>query len=639
MDKHSITGLILIAILMGLFVWISQPSEERIAAQRKYQDSIRQVELARQIAEAQQMQQPITGDSLSTIDIQTTPTAIDSMQNLRFDVFSSSAEGEEEFTQLENELLALTFSNKGGRISKAQLKKYQTSESLPVVLFDGEDETVYGFNLVTATNRIINTNELFFTPIVIDSLSITMRLSVSDDQYLDFVYSMQPDSYMLRFEIKAHNLADVLTHDFNYLDMNWNGKIRQQEKGRKFEERYTQLFYKFMADDVESLSETSDAMATPSGRIKWVAFKDQFFSSVFIADEEFSSAGLKSTVIPSGNYLKEYHCDMKVGFDPSGSKPTGMRCYLGPNHFATLQKYDEGVKDDRQRLELERLVPLGSSLFRWINRWLVIPMFNFFGSFISNYGVIILLMTIVVKLIIFPLTYKSYMSSAKMRVLRPQVEAISAKYPGQDKAMERQKATMDLYSRAGASPMSGCLPMLLQMPVLIALFMFFPAAIELRHQSFLWADDLSTYDAIFSWDAYIPLITPYFGNHISLFCLLMTAVNIVFTKFNAEMSNTGQQQMPGMKYIMYLMPVMLLIWFNEYASGLTYYYLISTLFSVLQTIAFRQVINEEKLLAKLEANKAKKRKPSGFMAKLADMQKKQQELARQQAKTNAKRRR
>ena len=304
-----------------------------------------------------------------------------------------------------------------------------------------------------------------------------------------------------------------------------------------------------------------------------------------------------------------------------------------------MKDLDE-AQPEGQEWELEKLVPLGWGIFRWVNQYFIIPLFDFLGSFISSYGLLIFLLTVIVKLILFPLTYKSYISSAKMRVLRPQVEEINAKYPGQEQALERQKATMELYSRAGASPMSGCLPMLLQMPILIALFMFFPSAIELRHQSFLWANDLSTYDAIVSWEANIPLISTYFGNHISLFCLLMTITNIVYTKFNMEMTNTGQQQMPGMQMMMYLMPLMFLVFFNQYASGLTYYYFISTLITILQTIFFRFTINEEKLLAKLEANKRKPQKRSTFMKRLEEMQKMHEEtLRKQQAAREANKRR
>ena len=289
------------------------------------------------------------------------------------------------------------------------------------------------------------------------------------------------------------------------------------------------------------------------------------------------------------------------------------------------------LTEGEEKPHLEKLVPLGWGIFRWVNQFFVIPLFDFLGGFIDNYGWLIFIMTVIVKLILFPLTYKSYMSSAKMRVLRPQVEEINAQYPNQDQAMERQTKIMELYNRAGASPMSGCLPLLLQMPILIALFMFFPSAIELRHESFLWAEDLSTYDAIVSWNVQIPLISTYFGNHISLFCLLMTITQIVYTKYNMELTNTGQQQMPGMKLMMYLMPLMFMFIFNSYASGLTYYYFISTLITIAQTLFFRYTIDEEKLLAKLEENKKRPIKKSGFMKRLEEAQRMQQEqLKRQQ---------
>ncbi len=293
---------------------------------------------------------------------------------------------------------------------------------------------------------------------------------------------------------------------------------------------------------------------------------------------------------------------------------------------------DENVKNNEQRLDMDKLVPLGWALFRWVNQYFVIPLFNLMSSWSLNVGIIILLLTVIVKLVLAPFTYKAFMSSAKMRVLRPQVQEINQKYPNQDQMMERQRAVMDLYSRAGVSPLGGCLPMLLQMPVLIALFSFFPAAIELRQHSFLWANDLSTYDAIVSWDVHIPLVTNWFGNHISLFCLLMTIVNVIYMKFSMEQQDTGQQQMPGMKIMMYLMPVMMLVFLNKYPSGLTYYYFISTLITILMTIGFRYSVDEAAVLAQLEENKKKPRKKSGFMARLEEAQRLQQQQARERAK-------
>lgn len=396
-----------------------------------------------------------------------------------------------------------------------------------------------------------------------------------------------------------------------------------------FEDRYVNLSYKYMADDVEHLSETKSDSEKISNRLRWIGYKDMFFSTVLISEEGFEATTLDSKSYAAGEVLKQFKTNTSVAFDLRGEKPTELSYYFGPNKFALLKSFDKGVDSDLQ-LDLEKLVPLGWGIFRWVNQYFVIPLFDFLGKFIPNYGLLIFLLTVIVKLILYPLTYKSYMSSAKMRVLRPQVEEINAKYPGQDQALERQKATMELYSRAGASPLSGCLPLLLQMPILIALFMFFPSAIELRHESFLWASDLSTYDAIVSWDVQIPLISTFFGNHISLFCLLMTVTNIAYTKFNMDMTNTGQEQMPGMKAMMYLMPVMFMFIFNSYASGLTYYYFISMVISIAQTLLFRYTVNEEKLLAKLEENKKRPMKKSSFLKRLEEAQKIQEENLRKQ---------
>ena len=331
------------------------------------------------------------------------------------------------------------------------------------------------------------------------------------------------------------------------------------------------------------------------------------------------------------------HAESTIDYDSKESQVAGFNIFLGPNSYPLLSSYDDDLSGD-QTLDLDKLVPLGYKFFRWINTLIVIPVFTFLGKFFSNYGVIILLLTIFIKLVLFPFTYKSYKSQARMRVLAPQIKEINDKYPGQDKAMERQRLTMDLYSKAGVNPMGGCLPLLLQMPILIAMFTFFPSSIELRGESFLWAKDLSTYDAIVSWDTYIPLITPYFGNHISLFCLLMTITNLIYTKINMQ-NTAGQQQMPGMKFMMYLMPVMFLVFFNNYSAGLSYYYFLSLLITIIQTYVFRKCINEEKVLAELKENQKKPRKKSGFMARLEEAQRQQQAALREQQKQRNKQQR
>ncbi|MDR1919596.1 MAG: membrane protein insertase YidC, partial [Tannerellaceae bacterium] len=545
----------------------------------------------------------------------------------------------EESVGLENEHVEIRISNKGGRVSYVRLKDYTTHDSLPLILFDAE-ESKLDFTLVTATNRVVNTSDLYFTPVKGDDpRTVIMRLNAGEGSYLDFTYTLNADDYMLHYTIRGHGLNGVLAPGTNAIDLTWEQLVRQQEKGRKYEDQYTGLHYKFVADDVESLSQSGNRSERITNRLRWIAYKDKFFSTILISDDGFEATTLDSKQLADGAYLKHFATITSLPFDLQGKEPTSLRYYFGPNRYSLLKMYDKEAPAGEQ-LDMEKLVPLGASVFRWINQYFILPIFDFLCKHIRSMGLVIFLLTLIVKTILFPLTYKSYMSSAKMRVLRPQVEEINAKYPGQDKAMDRQKATMDLYNRAGASPMSGCLPMLIQMPILIALYMLFPASIELRQQSFLWAQDLSAYDAIISWGAYIPLVSPYFGNHISLFCLLMVVVNIVYAKFNMEMTNTGQQQMPGMKFMMvYMMPLMLLVFLNQSASGLSYYYFISTLITIIQTLSFRFFINEEKLLAKLEANKKKPVRKSGFMKRLEDMQKQQQEVVRKQQNQNQKKKR
>jgi membrane protein insertase, YidC/Oxa1 family, N-terminal domain len=536
---------------------------------------------------------------------------------------------------LENELVKLTFSSKGGRIYSAQLKKYSKRDSLnknlPLILFNDKESSM-NFTFVTVNNRVINSSDLFFepaSPVFKDSQgnqTLILRLKTTTQGYIDFAYTLPAKDYMLSFGIKAHEMTSVIPAGTNSLDMHWYAKIRQQEKGRKFEERYSAIEYKYAADNVEKLSESKNDEKELSNKIKWIAYKDQFFSTILISNEGITSAKLKSTMeAEDSQYLKAYNSDMVIGFDPTGKVPSTFRMYFGPNQYKILHAYDNKLDGDA-KLKLSELIPLGWGIFGWVNKFAIIPMFNFFSRFISNFGLIILLLTLVIKLVLFPLTYKSYISSAKMRVLKPEIDEIHAKIPA-EKAAERQKATMELYSKVGVSPLSGCVPSLLQMPILFAMFSFFPAAIELRQQSFLWATDLSAYDSIMT----LPFSIPFgFGNHVSLFCLLMTATNIVYTKLN--MANTATTDQPGgamMKWMMYLMPVMFLFMFNNYASGLSYYYFIATLISIIQTYTIRGFVDEKKILAQLHAkrksNANKPAKKSGFMDRLEKMQREQQQ--------------
>jgi len=626
MDKNTIIGFVLIAAILGGYFFLTQPSEEEIAQQLKYNDSIalvQKAEIENEIA-ISKTTNVIATDSISSTD---TASVTDAYGN-----FSAAGIGTEEFYTLENELVKLTISNKGGRIYTAQLKKYQTHDTLPLILFTGQESNM-GFTLVTNNSRVLNTNNLYFSKlseITKDkngNQTLILRLKTTGDAYMDFAYTLPANDYMLSFGIKANGMNTVMPAGTNLLEMQWSSKIRQQEKGRKFENQYSAIEYKFVADDVETLSVSGDDEKQLSNKVKWIAFKGQFFSSILIANEELNSTSLKSKMeAEDAEYLKSYNAEMTVAFDPTGKIPTTFRMYFGPNQYKILKAYDKGVSAE-SKLKLNDLIPLGWGIFGWVNKFAIIPMFNFFSKFIDNFGIIILLLTIVIKLVLSPLTYKSYISSAKMRVLKPEIDEINARIPA-DKAAERQKATMELYGKVGVSPMSGCIPSLLQMPILFALFSFFPAAIELRQQSFLWATDLSAYDSIME----LPFTIPFgFGSHVSLFCLLMTVTSILYTKLNMA-STSGQEQIPGMKWMMYLMPVVFMFMFNSYASGLSYYYFIATLFSVIQTYIIRATVDEKKLLADLHAKRAsnakKPAKKNGFMDRLEKMQREQQKAVK-----------
>lgn len=630
MDKNTIYGFVLIALILVGFSVLNRPNEQELAKQKRFNDSIALVEQNKLDAVAAQKKSvtDIKPDSLSNTDSTSVAQSKDA-----YGAFSVAASGEEKFYILENELVKLKISNKGGRVYSAQLKNYQTHDSLPLVLFDGQ-ESKLGFTIVTNNNRVVNTSELYFEPVqnvkkdAKGNQVLTLRLKTTGDAYIDFTYTLPSNNYMLGFAIKANAMNTVMPAGTNFLEMQWYSKIRQQEKGRKFEDRYSGIEYKFVADDVEKLSEAKDDERKLPNKVKWIAFKDQFFSSILIAKDAFTSTSLKSKLEgQNSGYLKTFNSEMTVVFDPTGKAPTNFNFFFGPNQYKILSAYDNGLKGD-DKLLLRSIIPLGWGIFGWVNRFAIIPMFNFFSMFISNFGLIILLMTIVIKLVLYPLTYKSYVSSAKMRVLKPEIDEINARIPA-EKAAERQKATMELYNKVGVSPMSGCLPTLLQMPILFAMFSFFPAAFELRQVSFLWAKDLSSYDAIVSWSGNIPLVTEYFGNHISLFTLLMTIATLISTKLN--MANTATPDQPGagmMKWMMYLMPVMFMFMFNNYASGLSYYYFVSTLITIIQTYAIRATVDEKKLLEQLHAkrniNAKKPVKKSSFLDRLEKMQREQQ---------------
>ncbi len=610
MDRRTWIGFLLIAAIIVGFSLINRPSKEELAARQRYNDSIAFVH--QQQIEAQRLSDSIT--ALLPQDVDTVPPVI-----------------------LENEKLRLAISPKGGRISRVDLKEFKAYGDTvnDLCLFDGE-ESQLAFTLITIDQHIISTRNRYYEPVETTDSTVVMRMHTDNEEaWLDFVYKLKANDYMVRFEIVPHNAHLALAQNVNSLEMQWRQLIAQQERGRKFEERYAQLQYMLDGGDMETLSEAKTATKKESARIKWIGYKDQFFSTVMIADEDFGSSAFTSTPQKErSGYIKEYTTETSVAFDITGKKITGFTYYFGPNNFRLLKAYDKD-REAADKLHLQDLVPLGWKIVAWINKILLIPMFDLFSGWGMHVGWVIFLMTLVIRLVILPFTFQSYRSSAKMRVLKPQLDAINEKYPA-DKMEERQRATMALYQRAGVSPMSGCLPMIFQFPILMAAFWFFPTAIELRGQSLWWAEDLSTYDAILTWGTNVPL----FGNHLSLFCLLMTVANFAYTFITMQQQNTGNDPAAKMmRWMMYLMPLMFLFIFNDYAAGLSFYYLCSLLLSVFQTMLFRLTLNDERVLQEMERNAKKnkdKPKKSGFMERLEKMQREAQLQAREQAKAQQK---
>ncbi len=689
MDKNTLLGLLLMGGIILGFTMLNQPSEEEIARQRQEQAEA----LAKQ--QAQQTEQNIltvdtltlteivavaptikqygtvdengvyhisdnsvslhlngdavsgtvnTGDTIIDVNAviegrldgympKTASKAVNTLREAinnraRYQQFAQYLSGDSVTVKLENELISLDIAAKGGKIARAELKNYLSYDSSNVVLFENATND---FNLtLTTTNQRLETREFFFTPIQESDTTVLMSLDLGNGTKFGIRYTLASDSYIVKMDVVQENMQNVIPLSTATMDLHWYQRMSRHEKGRTFEERNSSVIYKYAGDEVEELSAQGEDMEEINSRIKWIGFKNQFFSTVVIAKENFTGAKLHSADLRETSYndkfLKSMTADATVEYSSAAPVAASFDIFLGPNLYPLLSDYSEKISPDED-LELSRLVPLGWALFRWINTIIIIPVFTFLGGFIENYGIIILLLTLFIKIILFPFTYKSYMSQAKMRVLSPEIKEINDKYPGKENAMVRQQKTMALYSKAGASPFSGCLPMLLQMPILIAMFTFFPSCIELRGEPFLWANDLSAPDAIFT----LPFSIPFYGSHVSLFCLLMTVTNIIYTRIN--MQNQAQSNsMPGMKMMMYLMPVMFLFFFNDYASGLSYYYFLSLLITIIQTYVFRLVIDEEKVRAQMAENAKKPRKKSGFMARLEEAQRQQQAMLREQAK-------
>ena len=556
--------------------------------------------------------------------------------------FANFLNGRDSTIVLENEVLHVEVSSLGGQISSVTLKNYNDHKDFnvddvnPVKLFDAETNS-YSFILNTNSQRF-DTKDFYFTPVQLNDSTVLMQLDLGGGSKFGIRYTLPAGRYDVAMDVLQEGMDKVIPTNIPNLDFAWRQKMSRHESGRMFEERNSGLYYKYSGGDVDYLSETSNDDEQMQDKLKWVGFKNQFFSSILICKSYFNGADFESRVIPTEdpdnrNFLKTMSMESSLDYNSTDPMPAQFNFYFGPNLYPLLSSYDELVSPDED-LKLTKVIPLGWPLFRWINTGFIIPVFNFLGSFIPSYGLIILIMTILIKLILWPLAHKSYKSQARMRFLAPDIKALNDKYPDKEQAMQKQQKMMELYRQAGANPMSGCLPLLLQMPILVAMFTFFPSCIELRGQSFLWVKDLSAPDAIVSWDAQIPFITNYFGNHISLFCLLMTVVNIIYTRINMQ-NQAGSQSMPGMKMMAYLMPVMFLVFFNNYAAGLSYYYFVSLLITILQTYGYRHFVSESKMRAMMAEAARKPKKKSGFMARLEEAQRQQQAmLAEQQRRKN-----
>ncbi len=648
MDKNTVTGFILMALVLILFSWYSRPSEAQLKAQRE-RDSIaaaQQLEAQNIEAAEQALQDSLRGGSPAA-------TALPDSTSLLF----AASQGTEQLITLENDLVKVTINTHGGVIEEAIIKGHLDQDKQPVRLLTKEDARLS--LALAAKQENIRTSDLYFqvvspnpaaasdsalpssgsVPGGFSAENLTLRLPLASGS-LDIDYRLHPDAYMVDMIITARNISNLFAPSMKALDIQWTDRARQLEKGFDFEQRYACIRYHEADGDTDNLSETSDDEEDMEEPLDWVAFKNQFFSAVIISQQHFQNAHLKSQLYKKGQgYLKNYDASLQTAFDPTGAQPTQLQMYLGPNDFHTLKAHNDLSLIQDKDLELEDLVYLGWPIVRWINRWFIIYLFDWLKGFGLHMGLVLLLLTIIVKALVYPATKKSYMASARMRVLKPKIDELNKKYPKKEDAMKKQQEMMQLYSQYGVSPMGGCLPMLIQAPIWIALFNFVPNAIELRGQSFLWADDLSAYDDVIHWGKDLWLI----GDHLSIFCVLFCVMQIVNTwismkqQQSAAMSPEQEQSMKMMRWMMYLMPLMFFFMFNTYSSGLNYYYFLSGLTSILIMWFLRKTTNDEKLLAQLEAYKAKNannpKKQSGMAARLEALQKMaEQQQQRQQKK-------
>ena len=621
MNKDTIIGFVLIALVLIGFSWWNRPSAEQIEAAKK-QDSIANVMKEKAQQQDSIQQAAAKNDTVAQADT----TAL----------FYAAQQGNSQLITLKNSKLELTIDTKGGTLKKAVIRNFKSIDGTNnVTLFDGDDQQLR-FMLAGKQENII-TSDLYFTPSEQTDTTVTLTAQAQNGGELTLRYRLGKD-YMLSMSLQSKGLAGFFSPSYKEVEMEWTDHCRQQEKGFSFENRYTAVFYKEANGGTDNLSETSDKTEEIEERLDWVAFRNQFFSIALISKDDFAEdATLSSVQDKKGSgYLKQFDAKLKTAFDPTGAKSSDFEMYIGPNDFRLIQAVEQQSEFGKD-LDLEQLVNLGWWLLRWINRWFTLYVFDWLTGFGFNMGIVLILITLLLKGITFPMVKKSYMSSAKMRVLKPKFEEATKQYDKPEDQMKKQQEMMNLYSKYGVSPLSGCLPMLIQMPIWLAMFFFVPNAIQLRGQSFLWMNDLSTYDPIWEWSTNIWGI----GDHLSLTCILFCAAQLIYTWISMrqqrdQMVGSQADQMKVMQWMMYLMPLMFFFIFNDYSSGLNFYYFISLFMSAAIMWTLRKTTDDEKLLAILEANyqanKNNPKKASGFAARLEAMQKQAEELQKQRNK-------
>lgn len=621
MDKQSLLGLGLITAILGVWLYFSGPSKEQIARNKQIKDSVELAQRKTAQAEAAKIAATIESRPESTLAaaVAVPDSVINRERQKTFRDFYPATQGTTEEFQIENDVLRLTISTKGGQIKKAELKDYKRAkDERPLILFEG-DSSNFSLRLKAYENaQVFSTDSFYFKVIKKEAAACVVRLETAKPgSFIEFSYSLNPGEYLVKSGVRMSAMQSILNGLEDQIQLNWKMQNPSQEEHVELERKANSIFYNQEnagTNNVDPLKDEEKELSDAD--VKWISFKQQFFNASIFADSKFSKAGSfvhQGQRPESDKVATQNSAELGIPYNHSADEQFKYSFYLGPNHFYTLKKYDVG---------LEEIIPMGWSVFSYINKWMVVPLFNWL-SFL-NMGIVILILTIVVKIVLLPIAYKTYMSGAKMRVLKPETDALNAKFEKNADPMKKQQEQMALYRKAGVNPLSGCLPLLLQFPILIALFSFVPAAIELRQKTFLWAHDLSTYDSI--WDfGYVPFVNWAYGDHVSLFAMLMFVSTLAYTYMNSSMMPQQNNQMPGMKFMMYFMPVIFLAVMNTYAAGLSWYYFLANMFTFIQNWVIKKIVSDEKIRAQLEANMKKPAKVSNFQKRLEDMAKQQQQ--------------